>query len=291
MTSVAEALRRGIDRLAPTVDDTARLEARLLLQKALDRSLVWLFQSLRTPISPADLARYECLLKARALGEPLFYLVGQREFYGSTFLVDSRVLIPRAETEVLIELALTWAREKNLQRARLGEIVDVGTGSGALAITLARELPAARLLAVDISADALAVARVNACRHGVAERVSLVQGNLVDWLGPAAQLIIANLPYIPSDEIARLSPELQREPRLALDGGPDGLDRYRELFRQAATVLAPTGVLFAEIAQNQGLAAAGLARASFPGREVKVWPDLEGRDRVVAIGESRLALG
>jgi release factor glutamine methyltransferase len=287
MTSVAEALRRGMDLLAPTVDDIAGLEARLLLQKALGRSPVWIYQSFQEPLSTADLARYERLLRARTLGEPLSYLVGQREFYGATFLVDSRVLIPRAESEVLIELALAWARQNSLVQARLGEIVDVGTGSGALAITLARELPAARLLAVDVSAEALAVARLNALRLGVADRVSLVEGNLVDWLGTEAQLIVANLPYIPSKEIARLSPELQREPWLALDGGPDGLDRYRELFRRAATILAPTGVLFAEIAQDQGHAAADLAHASFPGRDVQVYPDLEGRDRVVAIGPGR----
>ena len=287
MTSVAEALRRGMDLLAPTVDDIAGLEARLLLQKALGRSPVWIYQSFQEPISPADLARYERLLRARTLGEPLSYLVGQREFYGATFLVDSRVLIPRAESEVLIELALAWARQNSLVQARLGEIVDVGTGSGALAIALARELPAARLLAVDCSADALAVVRLNALRLGVADRVSPVQGNLVDWLGTQAQLIVANLPYIPSEELARLSPELLREPRLALDGGPDGLDPYRELFRQAATILAPAGVLFAEIAQDQGHAAADLARASFSGRDVKVYPDLEGRDRVVEIGPGR----
>ncbi len=291
MTSVAEALRRGMDVLTPAVDDTAGLESRLLLQKALGRSPTWIYQSLQEPISPTDLARYDRLLHERALGEPLSYLVGQREFYGATFLVDSRVLIPRAESEVLIERALAWARQNGCVGARLGEIVDVGTGSGALAITLARELPAARLLAVDSSADALAVARLNARHLGVADRVSLVQGNLVDWLETEARLIVANLPYIPSDQIARLSPEVQREPRLALDGGPDGLDWYRELFRQAATILALSGALLAEIAYNQGLAAAALARASFPGRVVNVYPDLEGRDRVVAIGPSTLGPG
>jgi release factor glutamine methyltransferase len=291
MTSVAEALRRGMDILTPAVDDTAGLESRLLLQKALGRSPTWIYQSLQEPISPTDLARYDRLLHERALGEPLSYLVGQREFYSATFLVDSRVLIPRAESEVLIERALAWARQNGCVGARLGEIVDIGTGSGALAITLARELPAARLLAVDCSADALAVARLNARRLGVADRVSLVHGNLVDWLETEARLIVANLPYIPSDQIARLSPEVQREPRLALDGGPDGLDWYRELFRQAATILALSGALLVEIAHNQGLAAATLARASFPGRVVNVYPDLEGRDRVVAIGPSRLGPG
>ncbi len=278
--TVSEALRQTSRRLAEAGSEAPRLEARVLVETTLGRSRVWLYQNLDAVVAEAALARLQRLVDARLRGEPLAYLVGSREFYGRDFAVDSRALVPRPETEALLEVALRFARQPDRAPAR--RIVDVGTGSGILAISLALELPAASVVAVDLSADALAVARANACRYDVAGRVSFVQADLLETLTGPFDLVVANLPYVPSGEIDRLQPEVRREPRLALDGGPDGLDLYRRFFRRLPAVAGPATGVFVEIASDQGERVAALARAAQPAAEVAVLADLEGRDRVVA---------
>jgi release factor glutamine methyltransferase len=208
------------------------------------------------------------------------YLTGARGFYHLNFYVTPDVLIPRPETEHLIEAALVWGRD----RAGL-RIADVGTGSGAIAITLARHLPGSRVWAVDVSAAALDVARNNASRHGVADRIAFVLGDLLEPAITAGQrfdLIAANLPYIPSAELDTLE-VVKHEPRLALDGGADGLDVIRRLLDQASRVLADEGLILLECAAGQGERVAALSRAAFPDAAVDVIPDLAGHDRVVRI--------
>jgi len=274
-----EALRVAVERLRFAHEDAPR-EARLLLEFTLGQSRIWLYQNFDKQLETESVNRFWRLVNARTEGEPLAYLIGHREFFGRDFLVDRRVLIPRPETEHLVEQAIRFIRGNDIA---CPSIVDVGTGSGAIAVSIASEITDSRVIAVDRSGDALKVARANAERHGVGNRVHVVQGDLLAALAGPFDLILANLPYIPSAEIPRLQPEVQREPLLALNGGPDGLDLYRILFVQARDRLAPGGLLLAEIAENQGRAAATLARTSFPDRNVIILPDLAGRDRVVAI--------
>ncbi|MGH2458113.1 MAG: peptide chain release factor N(5)-glutamine methyltransferase [Chloroflexota bacterium] len=277
MTRVHDALREAAERLTPSVGEAHLLEARILVETALGQSRVWLYQHPEAPLEADQLRRLCHLIERRQAGEPLAYILGTREFYGRSFLVDPRVLVPRQDTETLLERALASAR------CHPARVVDVGTGSGILGISLALELPWARVVLIDRSADALAVAKENVRRHAVDARLSLVQGDLLTGLDGPADLIVANLPYVPSGEIDRLQPEVRREPRVALDGGPDGLDLYRRLLAQAPSVLGPRGALFAEIGDGQGAAANGLARARFPEYDVRIHPDLEGRDRVLAV--------
>lgn len=315
MRSIADVLREATRQLESSASDSPQIEARLLAEAALGRSRVWIYQHLGTTIDAASIERLHSLVDRRAAGEPLAYIIGTREFFGRSFIVDHRVLIPRPETETLLERALQLARARFDQPAlastgpRAGgslassnvrpvepgpftsldlsdrpmRVVDVGTGCGILGISLALALPSARVVLVDCSADALDVARENCRRHGVDGRVDLVQADLLNGIDGPIDLIVANLPYVPTDEINHLQIEVQREPRLALDGGADGLDLYRRLFSQATSALSSRGSLVAEIGDRQGGTALQLARASFPDRDVRIYPDLEGRDRVVAV--------
>ena len=291
MTRVHDALRETGQRLASSGSDAPNLEARVLVETALDRSRVWVYQHPDTTLDREQRRRLQQLVERRQGGEPLAYILGSREFYGRSFLVDPRVLVPRQDTETLLDRALAFARRHLVASngttrgsdAPLTRVVDVGTGSGILGVSLALELPAAHVILIDRSEDALVVAEANGRRHAVDDRISLVQGDLLGCLAGPVDLIVANLPYVPSDEIDRLQPEVRREPRAALDGGPDGLDVYRRLLSEAPSRLSPRGALFAEIGHGQGAAAIGLARQHFPGHVIFVHPDFEGRDRVLAV--------
>lgn len=253
--------------------------AQALLAHVLGRGRAWLLAHPEARLSDGEAAQYLDLLQRILAGEPFAHLVGEREFYGLPFTVTPHVLIPRPETEGLVDLVLEWVRERDLSQPRL---VDVGTGSGAIAVILALRLPAASILAVDVSAAALHIARCNAARHGVAERIMFVRGNLLDALSGPFDAIIANLPYISSEEIAAL--EVGRwEPRIALDGGPDGLDLVRALLRQAPSRLAPGGLLALEIGHDQGLRVVALCREAFPSARISLLPDLAGLDRLVRV--------
>jgi release factor glutamine methyltransferase len=214
-------------------------------------------------------------------GEPVAYLTGTRAFYDRDLVVTPAVLIPRPETEHLVEAALAWARGLAPERQRGLRIADVGTGSGAIAVTLAAHLPGAQVWAVDISAEALAVAAQNAARHGVTGHLILVEGDLLAQV-PPVDLIAANLPYVPRAKLAAL-PVTRHEPWLALDGGPDGLDLIRRLLAQAPAVLAAGGLALLEIEAGQGPAVRALAEAAFPGAAVAVLTDWTGHDRLVRI--------
>jgi len=206
----------------------------------------------------------DALLARRVSREPLPYILGTREFFGLYFAVDPRVLIPRPETELLVERALGLASRVSSSSGALC-IADIGTGSGCIAIALAVHLPHACLYATDVSADALAVAQRNAATHGVASRIRFLWGDLLSPLPQPVHLIVANLPYIAAQEWETLPPEVGRfEPRGALDGGPDGLDLVRWLLRQAPAYLLPGGALLLEIGASQGEAVTKLARAAFP---------------------------
>jgi release factor glutamine methyltransferase len=193
-------------------------------------------------------------LKRRMSGEPLEYILGTSEFMGRKFLVNSNVLIPRPETEILVEIALKYARIAEQKFDSCSTILDIGTGSGNIAVSLASSLPGARVIALDISEDALCVAHANAQIHGCGNRIQFIRSDVVSGCGLAGDscdMVISNPPYVISTDIERLQPEVRREPREALDGGEDGLMFYRMIAAQAVPILRAGGLLIMEIGFGQ----------------------------------------
>lgn len=234
--------------------ESPRLQAEHLLAHVLHCRRMDLYLQFDRPVSEAERAPLRDLVRRRAAREPLQHLLGEWDFYGRTFTVDSRALIPRPETELLItEILQLLPAEESLA------LLDVGTGSGIIALTLALERPAWNITAVDVSAEALDLARINASRHQV-DSIGFHQSDLLTDLpeGPPWQVVVANLPYIPSAEIPTLSPEVLHDPVSALDGGSDGLDLIRRLVAQSASTLPPAAWLFLEIGAAQSTPVAEL---------------------------------
>ncbi|MCC6904490.1 MAG: peptide chain release factor N(5)-glutamine methyltransferase [Anaerolineae bacterium] len=266
------ARRCDPERVSPGV-------AQAVLAHITGKGKAWLLAFGEAPLAPVDAALYIDMLERLNAGEPLPHLLGEREFYGYPFTVTPDVLIPRPETESLVDLALRWCREQGMSAPRL---VDVGTGSGAIALTLALELPDAEVTGIEISPEALAIARVNAERHGLAGRVSLCEDSLLDTEPGPFDIIIANLPYINSEEIEAL--EVGRwEPRVALDGGTDGLMLIRALLEQAPSRLARPGLLLLEMGHDQGQHVCELCQERFPAGQVTLHRDLAQLDRIVEV--------
>ncbi len=268
------ALQEGADLLRGVTDE-ARLEAELLLAYALGLPRAALLTHPERPISAEQQRAYQALLTRRIAHYPLPYLLRRVEFCGLEFVVTPDVLIPRPETEMLVELALRYPAMTAL---------DVGTGSGCIAVSLAVRNPALSLVATDLSIAALRLAMVNARRNGVGHRVRWVCGDLTRPLRGPVDLVVANLPYVAQDEWATLPPSVrEHEPRLALDGGPDGLGLVRRLLSDAPRLLRPGGALLLEIGATQGRRAVALARSLCAGARVALHLDLAGRDRVVVV--------
>jgi release factor glutamine methyltransferase len=281
MMTIMEAWRFGRSEL--TGSSTPDTDARLLLEHVLQTTHPFLAAHSERPLSVAEEEAYRRLIARAKNQEPIPYLTGKAHFYGLEFYVNSSVLIPRSETEMLVETAIRWAQP-------LGEInvVDVGTGSGCIAVSLAVHLPQAKIQGVDISAEALAVAQRNAARH-LPERINFVQGHLLAPITDQIDLIVANLPYITDDEWTAVDDSVKRyEPRLALDGGSDGLALIRELLPQAAEKLHPGGLVLLEIGWRQGDAVRQLARSYFPTptAEIEVKKDFADHNRLVIITDN-----
>ncbi len=271
--NVGDALQEGTAYLR-LVTDTPRLEAELLLSNVIGLSRASLLAHPDQLLTLPHRTAYLSLLHSRASGYPLPYLIRHIEFYGLEFAVTPDVLIPRPETETLVDLA------RQFQPRR---IVDVGTGSGCIAVALAVHLPQARVFATDISASALRVAAANAHRHGVRERVHLVCADLATPFAGPVDLVVSNPPYVAGHEWLSLPVSVWHEPRLALDGGADGLEVVRRLLFTAPRILRPGGTLLVEIGAAQGQAATALARALVAGGRVVIHPDLAGRDRILEL--------
>ena len=276
--TLQEALQAGV-RALREVSDEANLEAELLLCHALGSDRVHLYQRLQEDL-PAELnVRYTELLRRRLSHEPTAYILGRREFYGLELEVTPAALIPRPETELLVERALAFLHGRSAPL-----VADVGAGSGAIALALAANLPAdARILATDSSQAALQLARRNAERLGLAGRIEFVEGDLLDAQRDPLDAIVANLPYVRTADWESALPEIRHEPRAALDGGPDGLRVIARLLEQAPPLLKPGGAVFLEIGEGQGAEARQLALQSFPDAAIAVHSDLAGLDRIVEI--------
>ncbi len=276
--TVRAALLAATGCLSATGSLSPRLDAEVLLRHRLGWDRTRLFIALPDPF-PVEAARdYDALIARRAAGEPVAYIVGEREFMGLLFAVGPGVLVPRPETECLVEWVAARVRAEP-HWADGARIVDVGTGSGAIALSLATLLPDARIVAVERSAQALGYARTNRARLGLAGRAGLVQGDLLGPIGPV-DVIAANLPYL---RTAQAHAGIAQEPAEALYAGADGLDLYRALLPQAARLLRAPGFLAAEIDPDQSAAMVALCRAAFPHATITVERDLAGMDRFVTV--------
>ena len=274
---LAEARRTltaaGIDQ------DEAAIDVEVLARHVLGWDRGQLVTRLREPVPITLEPQFEQLMDRRRAREPIAYIVGHREFWGREFEVTPAVLVPRPETEIIIEEAIEEAGARSFRT-----IVDVGTGSGCLAVTLALEFPAARVLATDISPAALAVTRRNAGKHSVEARVTCVEGDVLAAIDEPADLIVSNPPYVPSGDAGHLQPEVERyEPPAALFGGTDGLDVIRRLFATAPARLAGGGRLIVEFGFGQEADVRGLAGAA-GWRVVRIRADLQGIPRTAVLG-------
>jgi release factor glutamine methyltransferase len=275
-----DALAQAATHLANQGVESPRFDAEILLAHALGLNRAAVLSRPEQELTPKQLTLYRDLIARRGDREPLAYVVGYREFFGLVFVVDHRALIPRPETELLVEHALEIAKHKTAPL----RIADVGAGSGAIAVTLAVRLPGATVHALDHSADALKVVAENARRHDVSDRVHCLHSDLLSALTGPVDLITANLPYVTTGEWQQLVPEIKyHEPRSALDGGPDGLALIRRLLETAEPCLRPSGALLLEIGAGQGVAATSLARENLPLARVQLVKDYAGLDRLVIV--------
>jgi release factor glutamine methyltransferase len=245
---IGRAIERSVRRFRGTDVREPLLEARMLVEHVVGQSRAWVLAHPEVTLDDEMDQALERLVARRASGEPIAYIMGKREFYGLELYVDPRVLIPRPETEVVIDEIVQLARA----RPDSAHIVDIGTGSGAIALALAANLPSARISAVDYSREALEVAARNAAKLGLEGRVNFIQGDVVSWLRPPVDVIVANLPYIPSESLRLLMPEVRDfEPLLALDGGTGGVMLNLRLLEDLPRLLGPGGRAFLECEPHQ----------------------------------------
>lgn len=280
--TVKEVLQWTTSDLAARGSGSPRLDAEVLLAHALGMDRMGLYLAHDRPLDAEERQRYRKSVERRRAGEPVAYITGVKEFWSLELTVDARVLVPRPDTEVLVEEAL---RVIGLAREG-GRVLDVGTGSGAIAIALLRECPTVLADATDVSEGALEVAAHNALRHGVRNRLRLLCGELDAPVAaePPYDLVAANLPYIPNGEIASLPPTVRDfEPRGALDGGTDGLGLVRRLVDRAAALLVPGSSMLLEIGMGQAAAVAAHAAAIAELEPARVVRDYAGIERVVVL--------
>ena len=280
-TAIWPALRRAVEKLGSAGVESPRLEAELLMAHALGWPRLRLLAHLQDRLATGTLEKFEHLTERRAGGEPLQYITGEWEFYGLSFRVSPAVLIPRPETEILVETALMLASRANAPL----RFADVGTGSGCIAVALAHEFPRANGLATDVSAHALALARENAIRHGTEERVAFVRCDLLECcpVRPLFDLILSNPPYVAASAAADLPGTVRNyEPPLALFGGESGIETYRRLLPQAAMRLYPSGSMLLEVGAGQAEQVAGIASSC--GLTLnKIIEDLQGIPRCLVL--------
>ena len=275
--TIQELLTQLSQQFRP-ISATASLDAQVLAAHHLEKTRTWV---LAHPDATLTTVQHKNILQSANLleqGEPLPYIIGHWEFYGLDFLVTHDVLIPRPETELLVERAISWLQLHPHKR----QVVDVGTGSGCIGIAIAKRVPDVHVLMTDISTEALNITRLNVEKHGLQERMDVLQVNLLDGIEGSFDLICANLPYIPT-HILHTLPVAEKEPRLALDGGMNGLTIITPLLRQGSGRLTPGGLMLVEIDSSQSNQVLQMAHELYPGSRMEILQDLSGRDRCLEI--------
>ena len=270
-----DALAKAREILTKNQIEDAALEGEILLRHVLDISRAQLYAELGSDVSLSDIKRLLKSVERCVKGEPSAYIIGKKEFYGLEFIVNRHVLIPRPETELLVEQAI-----KLCQNYHYSKVADIGTGCGAIAVSLAINLPEVRIYATDISSGTLKVTEQNCVKHGVKDRVTLLKGDMLKPLPGSIDLIIANLPYVIENEIPEKGP-LSYEPRKALDGGEEGLDKICELCRQSSGKLNKEGSILLEVGRGQAAFVKLMIMDNFAHGSVKTLKDLAGIERVV----------
>lgn len=277
-------LKRAQHQLSKAGIPSPADEARLLLAEVLNVNIAWVMAHPEAIIPPDRRLLFQNYLNRRAAHEPVAYIVGHKEFYGLDFDVNPAVLIPRPETELLVERSLAAADRLIEIKRRSLLAVDLGTGSGAVAVALAVNQPDMKLIAVDSSGPALEVARANALRHSVSDRIDFRQGNLLHPVSERFDLLVANLPYIPSSDVPKLMVDVSRfEPHEALDGGPDGTSLIRQALEQAKTRVERPAALLFEIGDGQGADLVAFARCLYPDAAIEVSKDYAGFERILSV--------
>lgn len=288
MSTVSPELRQVASQIAATLAahgiPDSNLEAEVLLRHALQYDRAHFYASLREQLTSEKLEIVKGLASRRTQGEPLAYITQHKEFYGLDFCVTPAVLIPRQETELLVDEALKFAVERGDENI---SVADIGTGSGAIAVSVAVNLPQAKVYATDCSKEALRIADLNRRKHGVTDRITLLEGDLLEPLPLPVDLIVSNPPYISSDLLPGLAPEVRHEPPLALDGGKEGLEVINRLLEQAPSKLNAGGSILVEISPEQLNAVRDLARAYFPDSVFECHSDLSGLPRCVAVSTKK----
>jgi len=275
--TVLEVLQNTAVYFAKKQVEHPRLNIEHLLADALGKKRIELYLEFDRPLSDRELEPLREKVRRRAEGEPLQHLLGHWDFFGRTFKTDRRALIPRSETELLVEEVL---KKLAIGEPKASRLVDVGTGSGILAITFALEQPELEVVAADISDDALALAQENAERLGVSKRIAFRRSDLLDQIDGSFDWIVANLPYIPTADISGLQREVRFDPPMAIDGGEDGLAIVKRLIESIPGKIASNGVVALELGQGQGQALSNfLARQNY--RDVSIMKDYQGVERVL----------
>ena len=285
--NLAQALQQTTHIFSLNDIEDSQLEARILLGHILNLSPVQIYTKPEQTLTKEHEVSLQQLIERRLHHEPTAYIIKRKEFYGLNFYVDSRVLIPRPETELVVETALGFANDQAGYSSppRISPLIaDVGTGCGAIAISLALNLPQCKIFATDISTSALDVAQLNCEYHNVTEQITLLQGHLMKPIHEPVDLIVANLPYIKCSELANLSLEIAHfEPRIALDGGKNGLELISKLLEQVEGKIKPKGCLILEIGQGQEKAISTLVNSYLPKASTEFIPDLNHIKRVVKL--------
>ena len=289
MATIGELVSAAIERLRAAGSESPRLDAELLLARVIGIDRVGVIAHSDAPVGPEAVARFAADVDRRASGEPVAYIRGMKEFHGIALAADARALIPRPDTELLVELAEREVLARLAEGSSAVRVADVGTGSGAIAIALAaslrrrRALGGVEILATDSSPGALTLAMENAAAHGLLDAIRFVEADLLPADLGAFDLVVANLPYIPSSVVDGLGGSARFEPRTALDGGPDGLTIIRRLLALLPDALRPGGVALLEIGADQAETGSEAVAAIVPAMRTTVLPDLAGRPRVLRV--------
>ena len=279
--NLRQSLKEAEETLSAADIDNVLLESEVLLMHTLKIDRVKLYIDIDSELTPLQYEEFFTLIQRRLKGEPSAYIIGNREFYGLDFFVNQHVLIPRPETELLVEKAIDIAKKQSYKF-----IVDAGTGSGAVAVCLALNLPEAVIYATDISAQALKVASRNCQRHNVQDRITLLEGNLLEPLPEPVDMIVGNLPYVRNADIRQVN-TVGYEPETALNGGEDGLEYIISIAGQSVSKLLWGGAILLEVGQGQSQAASRQLKGIYPHGEVDIFRDLAGIERVVSLSLPR----